>query len=78
MKMEGLKTAWHKSGSWISRHSGKSTHESDDRMAVADSILSELDFHIKELNKVFKVYVYWILFFLFISVLCILVFYVGI
>jgi hypothetical protein len=51
-KMDGFRSALKRGSSWVfGDWSAASVPEKDSRMLVADSLLSELDFHVKELNR---------------------------
>lgn len=51
--MDGLRSAWRRGGEFVFGDTNK-LPERDEHMAVADSLMSELDFHVKELSRIFQ------------------------
>ena len=51
--MDGLRSVWRRGGELVFGDSNR-LPERDEHMAVADSLMSELDFHIRELSRIFQ------------------------
>ena len=49
--MEGLRSLWRRGGEWVTGEPGR-LPERDEHMVVADSLMAELEFHVKELNRI--------------------------
>nr|KAG5708808.1 hypothetical protein BaRGS_031962 [Batillaria attramentaria] len=52
--MSGLRSFWRRGSDWLGGGEPHRLPEKDEHVAVVDSLLSEVDFHVKELERAYR------------------------